>query len=54
MLYSTTRLSFWGGVSPKSGLVVDRHHPLCGESLKGKILAIPGGRGALSVMESVE
>ena len=45
VLYSETGLSFWGGVSPKSGIVVDRHHPLCGQHLNGKILAIPAGRG---------
>lgn len=45
VLYSETGLSFWGGVSPKSGVVVDRHHPLCGQHLNGKILAIPAGRG---------
>jgi len=46
VLYSETGLSFWGGVSPKSGVVVDRHHPLCGQHLNGKILAIPAGRGS--------
>ena len=25
--------------------MVDRHHPLCGQHLNGKILAIPAGRG---------
>ena len=48
VLYSETGLSFWGGVSPKSGIVVDRHHPLCGQHLNGKILAIPAGRGGIS------
>ena len=47
VLYSETGLSFWGGVSPKSGIIVDRHHPLSGLSLHGKILAIPAGRGPL-------
>lgn len=46
VLYSETGLSFWGGVSPKSGIIVDRHHPLSGLSLHGKILAIPAGRGS--------
>eukprot|EP00913_Durusdinium_trenchii_P019734 g18550.t2 len=46
VLHSTVGLSFWGGVSPKNGLIVDRHHPLCGVSLEGKILAIPAGRGS--------
>ncbi|CAJ1457947.1 unnamed protein product [Effrenium voratum] len=46
VLHSTVGLSFWGGVCPKSGTVVDRHHPLSGARLEGKILALPGGRGS--------
>ena len=45
---SSVGLSFWGGVSPKTGDVIDRHHPLNGLSLKGKILALPSGRGHMS------
>jgi predicted aconitase/predicted aconitase with swiveling domain len=39
-------LSFWGGVDPASGRVIDRHHPLQGLELAGRILAIPSGRGS--------
>ncbi|OAN28754.1 aconitase X [Pseudomonas oryzihabitans] len=39
-------LSFWGGVDPASGRVIDRHHPLHGLELAGRILAIPSGRGS--------
>ncbi|CAE6926847.1 unnamed protein product [Symbiodinium natans] len=46
VLASSMGLSFWGGVSPKTGAVIDRHHPLHGENLHGKILALPGGRGS--------
>ncbi|KAL1525499.1 hypothetical protein AB1Y20_020355 [Prymnesium parvum] len=46
LLYSTVGLSFWGGVDPLSGEVIDRHHPLHGQRLRGKVLAIPGGRGS--------
>ena len=46
MLYSDAALSFWGGVEATTGLVVDRHHPLCGQSIAGKILVIPGSRGS--------
>ncbi len=38
-------LSFWGGVDPLSGLVIDVHHPLCGQSLAGKVLVMPTTRG---------
>nr|WP_178121488.1 aconitase X [Pseudomonas sp. MS15a(2019)] len=39
-------LSLWGGVDPASGRVIDRHHPLHGLELAGRILAIPSGRGS--------
>ncbi|KAG9545695.1 hypothetical protein KCU71_g7849, partial [Aureobasidium melanogenum] len=48
LLYSQTPLSFWGGVDPATGIVIDQHHPLAGSSLTGKILAIPSGRGSCS------
>jgi predicted aconitase/predicted aconitase with swiveling domain len=40
-------LSFWGGVSAE-GIVIDRHHPHCGESVAGRILAMSTGRGSSS------
>lgn len=46
VLFSDVPLSFWGGVDPATGLVIDRHHPLCGESIAGKVLALPSGRGS--------
>ena len=46
VLFSDLPLSFWGGVDPGSGVVIDRHHPLCGECITGRILAIPSGRGS--------
>ncbi|KAI5357110.1 putative aconitase X swivel domain, aconitase X catalytic domain-containing protein [Septoria linicola] len=48
ILFSQTPLSFWGGTDSATGRIVDEHHPLCGESLKGKVLAIPCGRGSCS------
>lgn len=41
-------LSFWGGVDPRTGEVIDRHHPLSGECLAGRVLALPHGRGSCS------
>jgi len=29
-------LSFWGGVDPDTGEIIDIHHPNCGEQLSGK------------------
>uniref|UniRef100_UPI002619B3D0 aconitase X n=1 Tax=uncultured Amaricoccus sp. TaxID=339341 RepID=UPI002619B3D0 len=39
-------LSFWGGVDPATGKVIDVHHPLCGTSLAGRILLMPTSRGS--------
>jgi predicted aconitase/predicted aconitase with swiveling domain len=46
VLFSDTALSFWGGVQPTTGEVIDRHHPLSGKNITGKVLAIPNGRGS--------
>src|SRR4051794_31227379 len=46
LLWADRGLSFWGGVEPQTGVVADAHHPLHGERLAGRILAIPGGRGS--------
>ncbi|OHV80921.1 aconitase X [Ensifer sp. LCM 4579] len=41
-------LSFWGGVDPASGRVIDVHHPLQGVTLGGSILMMPSSRGSCS------
>ena len=41
-------LSFWGGVDPLTGCVIDAHHPLCGQSLAGCVLVMPTTRGSCS------
>lgn len=46
LLYADIGLSFWGGVEPFTGEVIDRHHPLSGQIITGKVLAIPSGRGS--------
>jgi cis-L-3-hydroxyproline dehydratase len=46
LLYADVGLSFWGGVEPFSGEVIDRHHPLSGRIVAGRVLAIPSGRGS--------
>lgn len=48
LLASDLELSFWGGVDHETGNVIDRSHPLNGQCMKDKILAIPGGRGSCS------
>mmetsp|Transcript_168181 Transcript_168181/g.540295 ORF Transcript_168181/g.540295 Transcript_168181/m.540295 type:complete len:255 (-) Transcript_168181:1230-1994(-) len=46
LLWASEGLSFWGGVDPATGVVIDRRHPLHGQSLAGRALAIPSGRGS--------
>jgi hypothetical protein len=41
-------LSFWGGVDPETGLVIDVHHPQRGVTVTGRVLAMPSGRGSSS------
>ena len=41
-------LSFWGGVDPRTGEVIDRRHPLSGQCLAGRVLVLPHGRGSCS------
>jgi predicted aconitase with swiveling domain len=47
-LVLTAPLSFYGGVDPNSGIVIDRTHPEQGASMAGRILVLPGGRGSSS------
>lgn len=41
-------LSLWGGVEIRTGEIVEQGHPQCGESVAGKILVLPHGRGSSS------
>ena len=41
-------LSFWGGVDPVTGDIIDQRHPQVGENLKGHILVMEYGRGSSS------
>lgn len=41
-------LSFWGGVHESSGEIIDTHHPQHGQSVTGRIMLMPGGRGSSS------
>lgn len=48
VLHADVGLSFMGGVDAVTGRVIDVHHPLCGQSVAGKVLCIPSGRGSCS------
>lgn len=41
-------LSFWGGLDPETGEVIDRNHPQSGAILTGRIVVMPSGRGSSS------
>ena len=41
-------LSFWGGVDPDTGRVIDAHHAAHGASLAGKVVLMPTSRGSCS------
>lgn len=41
-------LSFWGGLDPATGRIIDRRHPQVGQSVTNQILVMPSGRGSSS------
>ena len=41
-------LSFWGGLDPATGEIIDRRHPLSGRNVAGAMLVLPHGRGSCS------
>jgi uncharacterized protein len=45
-LVLTEPLSFWGAFDPRSGVIIDTHHPQCGAKLTGHILLLPETRGS--------
>lgn len=45
-LVTSQAISFFGGVDPESGVVVERGHELEGQSIAGKILVFPRGKGS--------
>jgi hypothetical protein len=46
LLVSPAPLSFWGGYDAATGEVIDRRHPLSGQRLAGRIVALPWTRGS--------
>ena len=45
-LVSRMGISFFGGIDPETGVVVERGHDLEGQSIRGKILVFPTGKGS--------
>lgn len=45
-LATSQPISFYGGVDPETGLVIEGGHELEGESVAGKVLVFPHGKGS--------
>jgi len=45
-LVTSAPMSFYGGVDPDTGEVVERGHELRGRSVKGRVLVFPNGKGS--------
>jgi predicted aconitase with swiveling domain len=45
-LVTSMPISFYGGVDPNTGEVIEKGHELQGKSVKGKILVFPTGKGS--------
>jgi predicted aconitase with swiveling domain len=45
-LVTSMPISFYGGVDPNTGEVLEKGHELQGKSVKGKILVFPTGKGS--------
>ena len=45
-LISTAAISFLGGVDPKTGIVIEKGHPIEGKNIAGTVLVFPRGKGS--------
>jgi predicted aconitase with swiveling domain len=45
-LVTSMGISFFGGVDPETGVVVERGHELEGQCVAGKVLVFPSGKGS--------
>ena len=45
-LVSPVPIGFLGGIDPDSGVVVEPNHPLNGQSVAGRVLVFPTGKGS--------
>ncbi|MCX8173108.1 MAG: DUF126 domain-containing protein [Thermoplasmata archaeon] len=45
-IVSKSPLSFYGGIDPKTGIVIEKGHELEGKCVSGKILVFPNGKGS--------
>ncbi len=45
-LVTSQAISFFGGIDPETGIVVERGHELEGQCITGKVLVFPTGKGS--------
>lgn len=45
-LTTSQPISFYGGVDPNTGEVIEKGHELLGKNVKGKMLVFPNGKGS--------
>jgi len=45
-LVTSMPISFYGGVDPNTGVVIEKGHELQGKSVTGKVLVFPQGKGS--------
>ena len=45
-LVSPEAVSFYGGVDPETGIIIDHGHHLEGKSITGKVFVFPTGKGS--------
>lgn len=45
-LVTAMGISFFGGVDPETGFVLEQGHELQGKSIRGKVLVFPTGKGS--------
>ncbi len=45
-LTTSQPISFYGGVDPDTGVIIEKGHELEGKEVKGKVLVFPNGKGS--------
>lgn len=45
-LVTTQPISFWGGIDPKTGLIIDKRNECYGKSISGRVFVFPYGKGS--------
>ncbi len=45
-IVSTEPIGFYGGIDPKTGIVIEKGHQLEGQCVTGKVLVFPNGKGS--------